>query len=225
MTHQPKMRNKQIATVRRGSRVLVGVVSLAMAATMCSLDTASAVSGPVPAAAPKAPAAGALSSGVLSSVASTDEQPAIDPVLVSERSSRFATTVLQADGSYQTTVSLTPVNYLDGSGEWAPIDTTMVEPGSASMQDKWAAKNAAADFTALVPNDAGERPVRVSADGSWVTLQLQGLDGAPQVADSTATYTGGQIGAAGEVSYQTTETGLKETVVLDQAPAPAEATA
>ncbi|MBF4164031.1 hypothetical protein, partial [Nocardioides acrostichi] len=204
MAHQPKMRNKQMATVRRGSQVLVGVVSLAMAATVCSLDTASAVSGPVPAVAPTAPAApvaGALQSGVLSSVASTDEQPAIDPVLVSERSSRFATTVLQADGSYQTTVSLTPVNYLNGSGEWAPIDTTMVEPGSASMQDKWAAKNAAADFTALVPNDAGERPVRVSADGSWVTLQLQGLDGAPQVADSTATYTGGQVGAAGEVSY------------------------
>jgi hypothetical protein len=124
-----------------------------------------------------------------------------------------SSTYIQADGSYRSVIATTPVNYLDRSGQWQPIDNTLVSsPGVA-----YAVENAANDYTVRIPTDASASPVRFVTNDGWLTFQLQGADGMPAVAASEATFT--NVPAADSLTYQATGAGLKEEITLAGPPA------
>jgi len=106
----------------------------------------------------------------------------------------------------------TPVNYQGANGNWVPIDNTLVEaPGNA-----YAVENAAGSYSASLPENPATTPVRVEADGVWVTMKMNGVTDDPAVGGSAATYD--EVAKADSVTYQATNTGLKEDVVLSAAP-------
>lgn len=93
-----------------------------------------------------------------------------------------------------------------------PIDNTLVEaPGNA-----YAVENAAGSYTASLPENPATTPVRVEADGVWVTMKMNGVSDDPAIDGSVATYD--DVTHADSVTYQATNTGLKEDVVLSAAP-------
>ena len=68
-----------------------------------------------------------------------------EPVLVDELTTATSTTYLQPDGSYRSQVFATPVNFRDDSGDWQPMDNSLVPaPGAA-----YAVENAANDYQLL----------------------------------------------------------------------------
>ncbi len=116
------------------------------------------------------------------------------------------------DGSTQLRVFQSPVNYQDGA-EWAPIDNELVEPANSAF----AAENKAGGYSGLLPVDAESTPVVFKTDGVWVRMKMDGLgDAEPTVVDDSATYP--EVEGADEVRYTATNTGLKEDIILDEAP-------
>src|SRR5438270_552086 len=67
-----------------------------------------------------------------------------------------SSTYLNRDGSYTTVVAPQAVNYRDVSGEWQPIDTTLVSSSTAG----YAFQNAAGPFRASFKDGAGDGFVR-----------------------------------------------------------------
>jgi hypothetical protein len=141
------------------------------------------------------------------------EAPVADEVALPEESTETSNTWLEPDGRLRTEIASGPINFADASGEWQPIDNDLVPSDAAGV----AVENAANDFTARLPRDASEKGVRYLAGGAWVSFKMHGLDGAPDVAGSSATYS--DVEDASEVTYQTTATALKESIVLEAAPA------
>lgn len=137
------------------------------------------------------------------------------PKLESELSTETSTTYRQPDGSFQVRSSLDAVNYLDETGEWQQIDNTLVDAPGAT----YAAENAENDFTAQLPADASAAPVKVTSEAGVITMRMHGIDSAPVVEGASATYT--DVEDASSVIYETVGSGVKENIVLDQAPADA----
>lgn len=131
--------------------------------------------------------------------------------LVGERSAT-SKTFLRPDGSKQTEVFTSPVHYRAGDGDWATIDSTLVESG----QPGYAVENDANDYRLLIPTDAGAQPVRFQTGGEWVSFAAQGADGAPQVQGSTASI--GGLGRDTRLEYEATSQGVKEMFILEEAP-------
>lgn len=156
---------------------------------------------------PPASAAPLLSPGLLAAPASL--------VPLEDRTTETSSTWLMPDGSLSTEAYGAPVNYRDEAGAWQKIDNDLVPAQAAGV----AVENAANDYTVSLPQDAGTTPVRFAADGDWVSFAMDGLDGAPSVQASEATYA--NAGDASEVVYQAAATGVKESIVLDAAPAAA----
>lgn len=135
-----------------------------------------------------------------------------DEVLLPERATESSNTWLQPDGSLRTEVFPTAVNYETSGGAFEPIENELVDSAAPGV----AVENAANDYTATLPQDAGSRDVRFGIEGRWVSFRMAGLDGAPVVEGTQATYT--NAGDASEVVYEATSVGLKESIVLDVAP-------
>lgn len=130
-------------------------------------------------------------------------------------SSAYTSTYRQSDGTLSADIYTEPVNYQDDqTSDWTPIDNTLV-PAPGAQYD---VQNAANAFTAKIPEDPTTTPVRIQQDGSWVTLRMHGLEpGSADIDDTTATF--GGVDQADSVSYEAVNTGLKESVTLDAAPA------
>lgn len=133
---------------------------------------------------------------------------------VPELSTATSDTVREADGSFTMTAYTEPVNYLDASGEWAPIDNTLVDaPG-----DAYDVENGANSFTAKIPGDPSTTPIKLVDAEAWITMRMHGIADQPAaVVDDTATFD--QVAKADGVEYKVTNTGLKEAIILDAAPA------
>lgn len=168
------------------------------------------------AAVPPLASAAAGSPALASPTVSVDESvpPVSEPteVLLEERATESSNTWLRPDGLLRTEVFPAPVNYETADGGFAPINNELVDSAATGV----AVENAANDYTARLPQDAGSKAVKVTAEGRWVSFQMQGLDGAPVVEGTEATYT--DVADAAEVVYEAASTGLKESVVLDAAP-------
>lgn len=104
------------------------------------------------------------------------------------------------------------MNFQDSHGSWRPIDNDLLESDRRGV----AAENAANDIELRLPEDAGSRAVRVVSDQYWVSFKMRGLDGAPRLDGPTATY--GAVSNASSVTYEAIGTGLKESILLGEAP-------
>jgi hypothetical protein len=139
------------------------------------------------------------------------DQSDVTAVAVEDRT-ETSTTYLQSDGSYKTEILPQPIRYKSSTGEWRPIDNTLV----GSDRPGYAVENAQNDYSLLIPSDAGNLPVRFGADGEWVSFAAERADGAPEVEDNAASI--GGLGPDARLEYEATSTGVKETVVLDAPP-------
>ncbi len=134
--------------------------------------------------------------------------------LLGDRTSN-SRTFLDSDGGYQTEIYTSPIHFRDPEGNWRVIDNTLVPTDNTD----YLAVNEANDYQLLIPKDAGSDPVRVHADGEWVSFTAEGSDGTPQVAGTEAMIPG--LGPDTELQYEATNTGVKETIVLSEPPATA----
>ena len=132
---------------------------------------------------------------------------------VPELATATSNTVREADGSLTMTAYTEPVNYQDASGEWVAIDNTLVDaPG-----DAYDVQNAANSFTAKIPEDPSTTPIKLVDDGTWVTMQMEGIaDDPAHVADDTASFD--DVAKADGVEYQVTNTGVKGAITLNATP-------
>lgn len=138
--------------------------------------------------------------------------------LIPEETTATSQTWQLPDGRRETEISSVPVRFQDEQGEWQPIDNDLVDSPASGV----AVENAANDVQVELPSDASQRAVRLVHDDAWVSFRMEGLDGAPAVAGSSATYgdadgVGGSLGAD-EVEYEATNTGVKESIVLAEVP-------
>jgi RHS repeat-associated protein len=104
------------------------------------------------------------------------------------------------------------VNFRDASGRWQKIDNTLVSDGAGGL------RNAAGQMALSLPATLAG-PVRVQDGASSIGFVLIGANGSRSTAADTATYSGAMSGV--DVSYQALSDGLKETLQLDSATAPA----
>ena len=101
------------------------------------------------------------------------------------------------------------MNYLDGQGNWRPIDTSLV----ASERLGFAWENKAAAYTVLLPAHPGREPIRFEYDEAWVTFMLRdALAGRTPVVRDGAAKVSVMSGVTAE--WSPTATGLKEEIVL-----------
>jgi hypothetical protein len=137
----------------------------------------------------------------------------LDPGPVPDLSTETSNTVRNDDGTYTARVSVGPVNYQDDSGDWVPIDNSLVEaPGPA-----YSVENAANSYTVSIPENPAVTPVKFETEDSWVKMKLSGSeDDSPDVHGDTAEF---DLAGAGRVAYDAQEAGVKETITLDAAPA------
>jgi RHS repeat-associated protein len=185
-----------------------GVLFSSSTAVLAGICAVAGLQLPAVAASPGLSAA-AVSAGSVPVVSAAPDEA----VLVPELSTETSTTYRLPNGLYSMDVGASVVNYQDDAGVWHQVDNDLVEAKGAAF----AVKNGAAAHTVKIPEDGGSTPVKISADGAWVSMHLRGLDGAPQVQGDTATFE--QVEVADEVSYQATGEGVKESVVLAEAPA------
>jgi hypothetical protein len=173
------------------------------------------VMGPLaamPAVASQAPEASSASTTV--AVPAAVEPEALEPGPVPELSTETSTTVRNEDGTYTAKVSAGPINYEDETGQWVPISNELVEaPGGA-----YAVQNEANAYTVSIPENPAATPVRFEVDDAWVKMRMLGSDDVDPDVDGTEATFSDLTPAADEVSYQATDTGVKETITLQSAP-------
>lgn len=103
--------------------------------------------------------------------AELSEPPSQDPGVELE-SKRTATsdTFLLPGGARETRIYENPVNYRDAGGEWKPIEEELEEVGNGALS------NGANGFDVTLPQRLGAAPVRVSANGKWLAVELIGQE-------------------------------------------------
>lgn len=124
-------------------------------------------------------------------------------------------TYRRGDGTFTAVVSPTPVNVADGKGSWNPIDTTLRADGKGVL------RTTASPAAVTLPRDLAGA-ARVADGDRWVAFRL--LDGAGRASvasarGATATYRGAAPGV--DAAYTAQAHGLKETLTLTDAKAPA----
>ena len=128
-----------------------------------------------------------------------------------------STTFRKADGTLSTSISATPVNFRDGSGAWRRIESKLVPVAGGGF----AFASRANAFKVRFKDAVG--PAFVGVDllrGRGFTFGLLGANpGAARVAGSAIHYADVQRGV--DLDYDVLPQGLKESVVLANAQAPA----
>ncbi len=140
--------------------------------------------------------------------------PPQDPAGVELPGKRTATsdTLRLPDGSLQTKLFGTPVNYEDAAGDWKPIDAGLEEAPAGGLT------NGANSFDLHLPEALGDGAVRLSEGGQWFSFRLLGAGTEPaEMAGTTSSY-----GAAnGSFELHSLSDGVKEEITLDGPLAPA----
>ncbi len=117
------------------------------------------------------------------------------------------------DGSDESRLFLTPVNYRDAEGSWKPIDNSLKESVDGTLT------NTANAFEVLLPHQIGSGAERLVVGEQWISAKLLGSETGPaEVSDNTATYEA----ADHETTFNltSTPTGIKETIELKSAAGP-----
>lgn len=158
----------------------------------------------------------ALASDAPSQAAQPSEvegQFASDGVELSAKRTATSQTFELPDGSRETRLFQSPVNYRDGDGNWQPIEEGF------EGRDGSALTNGDNSFDLTLPARLGAGPVRLSNGGAWLTSKLLGAPSAPvDIEDGTATYQLQNPETSLELS--TLPNGLKEDIELSGPSAP-----
>ena len=107
-----------------------------------------------------------------------------------------------------------PVNYRDGHGDWQRIDDELVDTGTGRLG------NAANRFDVGLPARMEDGPVRVTHGSASVSFSLEGAHGVGTVDGATESFEGALPDT--RVQYESTDTGVKETLVVYGNDAPRE---
>jgi hypothetical protein len=128
------------------------------------------------------------------------------PELGGERTA-ISQTFLLPDGTLETRLYGSPVNYQDSQGVWKPIDEGFEELDNGRLT------NGPNSFDVSLPERLGEDPVRLGIGGAWVTSELLGVEPqAVQPEDATATYE--SVGNGADFEFANLADGLKEEIVI-----------
>jgi RHS repeat-associated protein len=165
-------------------------VLLALVASTVGLVTPSAAQQ-----APIAEPAGALSDATASGE------------IVSMRT-RTSRTYAQRDGTYRAVISPGSLNYRGADGAWQAIDNRLV----ASTSPGYAYENRANRYRLSLPFDLALAPVRVEAEGAWLSFSLVGASAVVGVSGATAAYAGALPGVT--LAYAALPDEVKETITL-----------
>jgi hypothetical protein len=134
--------------------------------------------------------------------------------LVAARSTATSDYYQNADGSYTRRYAEGPINFKNTSGQWQPIDTTVVKGASGRWQQKANSFSATFADTAASPDITS---VGLSG-GDSAALSLAGAaQVAPVVHGSTMTYPGVLPGT--DLVAQPIATGVKQSLILHSASA------
>jgi RHS repeat-associated protein len=124
-------------------------------------------------------------------------------------------TFVMPDGSRETRIYETPINYQDSEGDWQPI-----QEGLQEQPDGSGLTNGANSFELALPERMGEAPVRLSEEDDWVGARLLGPSSeAVQLEGDSATYEASDPGT--HFGLSTIPNGLKENIELDGPSQPA----
>ncbi len=122
---------------------------------------------------------------------------------------------LMSDGTYQAEVYEKPIFFMGEDEEWEEIDPTLVpapEPG------QYQTSAVAAPVTFATQGDAPE-PVTIEGDGWSIGLDMLGTSETARLTfGRRARYLG--VATDTDLEYETTDSGIKETLILDSADAP-----
>jgi hypothetical protein len=141
---------------------------------------------------------------VTAPVAGPDQSPAPGTLVSATADSD---TVMGPNGMLNTMVYMDQVNYRAESGDWQPIDNSLVPAGDQGF----AYQNAANAYSASIPRNASD-PVRFERDGQWVTFALDGAEAPVVVSDNAATFVDALPGT--DVSYLSQTDGLQENLTV-----------
>ena len=183
-------------------RARLSVVCLSVVLVLQSFAPATALAAPVNE--PAAEAAQPLPPLVPSE---PGEQP--------ELRTQLTKTVKQAHGRFVTTVASSPLNYLDDTERWQPVDARLVATDEAGFA--W--KNAANAFqTRFRQNPVGEF-LTIEAEGRTASLSMVGALNRTAVKEGDDLVYRGVLGNV-DLEYAPTASGVKETLVLNNRLAP-----
>jgi RHS repeat-associated protein len=180
-----------------------GLVAVAAPVSAAEPGASPAVAAPPASAAPSG--AGGPRGGPLAAEAD-GEIPALRTA--TSRTYRLKTGALQAR------LFDRPVNHRDASGGWVKNDNRI----SADSANPGRSRNTANSYRLSLPKDLSDGPVTVEAGGASVGFALQDADGTATIAADTATYADALPGV--DLEYQATDSGVKETLILQAADAP-----
>ncbi len=131
------------------------------------------------------------------------------PVELPDMRTEASTTSVLPDGMLHTAASLGPVNYVDGSGNWKPIDNSLIVASGG-----WTNRAGAYQLTA--PSSLASGAVQVAYRGLSVSYRLRGAaDVVGTVHDDTVTYVNVLPGVT--LVLRATGDGIKESLVLADA--------
>lgn len=140
------------------------------------------------------------------------QPPTVVREQVGERTEKSATFEL-SDGTMKTKFSALPLHYHDAGGDWARIDPDLESAGSKRLT------NAAADFDLSIPRSLGSgQQVKVTIGSSVVGFSPRVRDTDADVSGATASFSDALQGA--DLSWTSTNTGVKELITLKQATSP-----
>ncbi len=117
------------------------------------------------------------------------------------------------DGSRETRIFTSPINYRDAEGKWQPIETGLEEVGEAGAEEA-AFANGDNSFDLSLPESLGEEPVQISTGEDWVAAELIGsATEDAQLEDGTVSYESTDGGTNFE--FIGLPDGLKENIELE----------
>lgn len=153
-------------------------------------------------------AAPAPSAPGFDATAETEQAQATDvPVEVVELRTETSSTFATPQGQLRTEVSLLPVNFTDGAGNFQPVDDRLVPVEGGG----W--RVAAAGFAASLPASLGSGPVRIGEDDLWLELRLEGAASTPgEVEGNVVTYR--EVFPGVDVQFAATGSGLQKLITL-----------
>ncbi len=143
-----------------------------------------------------------------------DSIPSAPAVELASKRTATSQTFQLPDGSRETKIFESPINYRDADGEWKPIGGQLEEAKGGGLT------NGPNAFDAHLPERLGSEPVRLSDDGQWVSAELLGPETEEaQLVGGTASYESADGGAS--FQFSGLANGLKEEIEIADASAPA----
>ncbi len=132
---------------------------------------------------------------------------------VPNRSNAYTSTYQESDGSFTAEAHSTQVNFRASDGGWNRIDNTLI----AAPGNQFTAQNAANKYVVRIPSDPADTPLTFSVGGATIESRLRGAESqAPDLDGATATLD--YRGNIDVVTYEATNVGVKEDIVVGSMP-------